>query len=981
MRQLLTMLVRMGPTRVPGLPRECCSPLPLLQRTLALYRHLLAHFLSLKANLGVVSELGDGHVADFFGTTDADPVKFLSFSQGDIARIALVLDVDFVITSSSGAKVLDTRLWSAMGGNDRSPLFFRHKKQAGLVAVVGPETPPHPLISEGHVMGPSAVHLGPGDDQVRAILSLLAEPAALSGTELAPCRGLHNLLEGLSRAEDVISRVTDGGCVVLVAHLGLTNLTTLTPRKDTMQNFQVLGVFPRRTADVPREKLVVVAAAYPNTFYLPRPELSQRVLSHVAVARFQKSKDPKLDLGLGAVPRPKQPRGPGASPPVGPACPCTLCADGKAYDANFARGGQSQLPYRAEPHTLEYLRMFKLDTVENIALVKTACQLSIASMDCESITVPVPRGASDELVSVLPVGQLRHDGSARKTQRVVLFGHGDFLDEEVRFFEVDERRTLQATAEDYVEHLIARREEAERVKTALLKPLYDFVGVLRKAHEEYCREEGGGRRGRLLEDPAGAASQVPGQAVQDLRRPGLQRRAVRLPRPDHRARRRREEQGGVAQGPQEGQRHNVHGPDRQGQRRHVSGPHAASGRLLLARQTGGDVRPRAQEGPRALRPAGLHRGAAPQELLLGSRGLEGRARRKGGGRPGDHRGGAGGVRAPGVRQHRRLPPELSTNRRTPLRDCTSSLYKMFADMLDCHPVDARRYTIASLSYYCCQMRLFRDRRMAVYRPRVSPLYSVLRSACRGGLVQVTRNVAVCGDEEDYPSSGINSHLHQATPESLLPAAVDEADYPTPPSPVQRVLDEARRRPRKIALAKKGSTCPSDHLSARHIVEAAVDAGEALGKLDDARVVLDELRDRLPETGRVVRALDVSSLYSSACKYLVGRGAPLGPPGGGGAPWPLGHPGAPARGGGASPPSGSSFFGSRQLIGAASRGPGEAGFPPPPAPRGGCRSHPSSLLQSPTRCRTARLRYTATRGGAPERASRSSGDWTGSGTGP
>ena len=315
-----------------------------------------------------------------------------------------------------------------------------------------------------------------------------------------------------------------------------------------------------------------------------------------------------------------------------------------------------------------------------------------------------------------------------------------------------------------------------------------------------------------------------------------------------------------------------------------------------------------------------------------------------------------------------------------LRDCTSSLYKMFADMLDCHPVDARRYTIASLSY-CCQMRLFRDRRMAVYRPRVSPLYSVLRSACRGGLVQVTRNVAVCGDEEDYPSSGINSHLHQATPESLLPAAVDEADYPTPPSPVQRVLDEARRRPRKIALAKKGSTCPSDHLSARHIVEAAVDAGEALGKLDDARVLLDELRDRLPETGRVVRALDVSSLYSSACKYLVGRGAPLGPPGGGGAPWPLGHPGAPARGGGASPPSGSSFFGSRQLIGAASRGPGEAGFPPPPAPRGGCRSHPSSLLQSPTRCRTARLRYTATRGGAPERASRSSGDWTGSGTGP
>ncbi len=894
-RELLHLLVELGPSRVPGLPPECRSGAPPASKVLALYRHLLRHFLSLKANMGVVTELEDDVLAEFMGSNDKEPLKFIGYRQGDLARIAMVLDVDIIISSAAGAKIVDTRLWTAMCGHERSPVFFRWNKRRGLSAVLGVE-PPHPLVSEGHVMSPKVVHVGPGDDQVRAILSLLADPAEIPG-DLAPCHDLHNLVGGLLDAEDAISRITGGGCLVLAAHLGLTNLTTPTPVKDSMQNFQLLGCFPRPKASDSRSKMVAVVAAYPNTFYLPRPELREKIL---AGTRFQRTEDPKLDQ-LVRHPnsaRPAQPRGPcQVRTPPGSACPCALCADGKTYDANFSKGGQSQLPYRSEPHTLEYLRMFNLDTEDNIALVKTAFDLSVASMDCESITIDMPRGASDELVPVAPVAHLRHDGSVRKVQRVALFGHGDFLDEEIRFFEADEARPLGAVVDDYVEHLLARRDEAERVKTALLKPLYDFVNVLKEAHESYCREEGAvgsggywktlpGRFHRSL-DRLCASYTVQGYNGARYDFPALAT-SLAVSAKAKGAPLRLHKKGSAVTSIELRQRgkgitfrdpmllldsscslaklaamcgHEL---------KKVPVPFGQLDSFAALRRESFSWRPEDWKdelsGKDVGDPADIAQAKAEFERL-GCESI------------GDY-----------LRHYLRTDVLL-------LRDCTRSLYRMFADMLDCHPVDTNRYTIASLSYYSCQMRLFRDRRMGVYRPRVSPLYSVLKSACRGGLVQVTRNVALCGDEEDGPITGINSHLHGSTPDQLLPPVKDEADYPTPPPAVKAVLDAARTKPHKIALGRKGSTCPGDHLSARHIVNAAGEAADELGPLDDARVVLDSLSELAPETGTVVRALDVASLYSSACKYQSVRGPPRGGPRGGCCDWPLGATLRPAPGAG------------------------------------------------------------------------------------
>ncbi len=84
--------------------------------------------------------------------------------------------------------------------------------------------------------------------------------------DLEPCHGLPNLVGGLLDTEDVISRVTGGRCLVLAAHLGVTNPTTPLSRKDSMQNFQLLGCFPRPKASNSRAKMVPVVAAYPTSF-------------------------------------------------------------------------------------------------------------------------------------------------------------------------------------------------------------------------------------------------------------------------------------------------------------------------------------------------------------------------------------------------------------------------------------------------------------------------------------------------------------------------------------------------------------------------------------------------------------------------------------------------------------------------------------------------------------------------------------------
>ncbi len=177
-------------------------------------------------------------------------------------------------------------------------------------------------------MSPHTVHVWPGDNHLTAILSLMADIP----TDLEPCRGLHNLVDGLTRAEDAIYRLNDGGALVLAAHLGVANLSTPTPKRDSVQNFQILGAFPRPTPSTcTRSKMVVVVAAYPKSF-------CDKIL---AGTRFSRYSDPKLE-GILNPSRLAEDRGPGAErTSLGSVCPCRLGVDAKSYDVT----GPSRTPW------------------------------------------------------------------------------------------------------------------------------------------------------------------------------------------------------------------------------------------------------------------------------------------------------------------------------------------------------------------------------------------------------------------------------------------------------------------------------------------------------------------------------------------------------------------------------------------------------------------------------------------------------------
>lgn len=493
LRRLLALLVEVGPGTIPSLPTECSDPAKSPRaKMLALYRMLLSNFLSLRSSLGAVSELPDSVVEDFLGHDEA-PVRFIGFNLGDLARISQVLSVDFVISSRGAAKLCDTRLWSALAGCPRLPTLFFVASKKCLDLVPDDWACHDTLQCEGHVMGPHTVRVSPGDDQVRAILSLLVEPEAIP-PELEDGvggGGLPNLLSDLVRAEHLIKTATGGKHVVLAAHLGPKKIANCaTPKKPSLQCFQMLGAFPRPPPGTAKADLLPVVLAYPNVFYLPHPDVKDEVLR---ATRFQRSEDPKLAEIL--LPPPAQQQQQPASAqelphPPGSACPCSLCCSSEGYDVNFSSGGQSQLPLRVELTVLEYMRMLGLATPDNVERFRKACRLSIAAFDCEAITVPVPRAASDELMPVMQVGHVRHDGSARKQQKIVLIGHADFLDEEVRFFQVSRHEGLQEVAAEYLAHVLERRGAVEAAKKELLKPVFDVVDTLRLAHERFCREVG-----------------------------------------------------------------------------------------------------------------------------------------------------------------------------------------------------------------------------------------------------------------------------------------------------------------------------------------------------------------------------------------------------------------------------------------------------------------------------------------------------------
>ena len=599
------------------------------------------------------------------------------------------------------------------------------------------------------------------------------------------------------------------------------------------------------------------------------------------------------------------------SGPPPPPCSCESCRDSLRLYPNFSDRSHTQRPYRIEPTLKEYMKILGLWTPENRKLYERALALSVAAVDCETVTEVSPGlGASDGMVGVAGISDQRHDTSTRLQQKVVMVGHfdGDSSKDKSRIFTVTKDRSLHEVMREYLAHVVERKEAREREKRVLLAPLLRLANTYKEAHLAFCdmerpdREEryGGYYRGLygrfhsrlerlcqlyVVNGYNGAKFDFP------ILLPSLSLAA-----------------------------HEAKGVTLRVQKK---GSAVTSMTLLGRRGSGITFRDpillldtscslaklakmcqlELQKAPMPYRQLDsldcvqrkefswepehwrdeLNGGTATPEEIAECRRLFSKL----------------GCRNVGdyLREYLNIDCQL-------LKDCSVKLYDQFEKTLDVSPLDAGRFTIASYSNFCTQLYLFRNRRPAMFMGRVPCMYNVLSAATTGGLVEVARQRVVCNDKVH---GTINPHFASLSRETLLPPPHEA--QPIPPAS-QRVMDEAlsedgRKRIPFFNGCRTGympgeefdpvvdrefssdeaeakfariAVPDPDALSVRHVVNSAVAAADNDATADET---IEEARSGLggeERTAGYISCLDIASEYATSCEsdrvISWGSGPPL-----------------------------------------------------------------------------------------------------------
>lgn len=108
-------------------------------------------------------------------------------------------------------------------------------------------------------------------------------------------------------------------------------------------------------------------------------------------------------------------------------CDCKVCLD-TAFDVNMSKAGPEQLC--SVPLDLrDLLKLLGIDSTENLQIVEQMCELSIASMDIEAMTVELnldsPKPASFLNYGTIDSAQL--EGHYKKVQKPIMISHVDAL--------------------------------------------------------------------------------------------------------------------------------------------------------------------------------------------------------------------------------------------------------------------------------------------------------------------------------------------------------------------------------------------------------------------------------------------------------------------------------------------------------------------------------------------------------------------------
>lgn len=179
-------------------------------------------------------------------------------------------------------------------------------------------------------------------------------------------------------------------------------------------------------------------------------------------------------------------------------CVCTLCSS-DSFSTNMDSAGPERLcSYFLDLSDL--LKLLGLDTPDNVASVERMCELSVASMDIESMTVQV-----DLEPPVNEVGGLAYstvdsaslEGHFKKVQKPLMIAHMDetlVAGGAVTVFQIesDAEESIYKMMRDYWAFVKSQQFEAIKQKRELAAPLLavlqDYKTVHFEVYFEWCRD-------------------------------------------------------------------------------------------------------------------------------------------------------------------------------------------------------------------------------------------------------------------------------------------------------------------------------------------------------------------------------------------------------------------------------------------------------------------------------------------------------------
>ncbi len=169
-------------------------------------------------------------------------------------------------------------------------------------------------------------------------------------------------------------------------------------------------------------------------------------------------------------------------------CVCENCSD-NAYSLNMSKVGPERL-ITYSPDVTELLRLMALDSEENVEAVKKLCELSVASMDIESTTLPLDLDPPVDRATGIDhsvIDGVILEGHLQKIQKPLMIAHMDALMDEPKVFVVksDDEEAIYSMMIDYWNFVRTRQSECKREKKLLVEAIFDLLSEYKLKHMQF----------------------------------------------------------------------------------------------------------------------------------------------------------------------------------------------------------------------------------------------------------------------------------------------------------------------------------------------------------------------------------------------------------------------------------------------------------------------------------------------------------------